>query len=328
MRSAAKSIFTFSTALAAISFAAAPAHAQLVGDDVVTALNTQLGYQGSSIEGGSVATSGDTVTISGATFNSGSEEAFTISELVLTGVQATGDGGYTIDTATVPSFTVNDSGTEFTVGDIQVTNYVIAPVSETDPIARSGLFDTMLVGPIAVSENGVLGFSMAGVELKVGPYAPGQVWTSSVVASDFELNPVVFDDAQTQAALSSLGYDTLTGDITMNATWAAESGALGIEDFLIDVDNAAGLEIDLGLGGYTMELVDAMQKINATAENDQAAGMAMLGLMQQLEITGAAITVSDASLTNKLLEFFGAQQGTDAEGMKAFAKGMLPLGLA
>ncbi|MEO1749986.1 MAG: hypothetical protein AAFR27_15475, partial [Pseudomonadota bacterium] len=47
-----------------------------------------------------------------------------------------------------------------------------------------------------------------------------------------------------------------------------------------------------------------------------------------LEIQGAAITVTDASLTNKLLEFFGQQQGTNADGMRAFAKGMLPLGLA
>jgi hypothetical protein len=57
-------------------------------------------------------------------------------------------------------------------------------------------------------------------------------------------------------------------------------------------------------------------------------GIAMLGMMQQLDINSASITIEDKSLTGRLIDYFGAQQGMNRESTIAFAKGMLPLGLA
>ncbi|MEL6201514.1 MAG: hypothetical protein AAFR39_04060 [Pseudomonadota bacterium] len=317
------------TVLAGISLSPNTALAQVVGNDVIAALNTQLSYQGGSLSGGSVSTNGDTVVVTGATLSLADEEdGFAISELTFSGVEADGSGGYNVATITMPAFEVNDSGTAAAIGGITITDYKIAAADETDPIVRSGLFKTMTTGPITVSEGGQQGFSIAGVAVEVGDYQPGATWTSSVAVTDFELDTSVLEDPQASQTMAALGYETLTGDITANGVWDAASGNMGFENFVLSVDDAAAIGLDFALGGYTVELVEAMQQINATAENDQAAGMAMLGLMQQLEIQGAAIKITDTSLTNKLLEFFGQQQGTNADGMRAFAKGMLPLGLA
>ncbi|MEM1378062.1 MAG: hypothetical protein AAGG69_11820 [Pseudomonadota bacterium] len=329
MKRATRKMLVITTAMTGLAVLSTSASAQIAGNEVVTALNAQLALGGASITGGNVATSGDSITITNATLTvSGEDEGVQISELKLEGIQETSGGGYTIATATVPPFEFSDSGTTATFGAVQITNYQIAAPDETDPILRSGLFDRFTMGPIAVNVGSQQAFSLAGMIMEIGDYTPGEVWTSSLVAQDFVVNAEAIDDAQTRAAIAAMGYDDLTGDISMNATWEGQSGALGIQDFVISVDDAASIGLDLALGGYTTDLVEAMQQINATTQDEQAASVAMLGLMQQLEIGGAAITITDASLTNKVLDFAGQQQGTNAEGMKAFAKGMLPLGLA
>ena len=322
-------ILAASTVMAGISLSTVSAQAQLVGDDVLAALNKQYSYQGINISGGEVSTSGDTVTITGATLTSADGDGdFALPDLVMEGVESDGNGGYTVATATAAGFEFEEDGTTISFGDLVVTGYTIASPDEADPILRSGLFESFTMGPIAVTNDGQTGFTAAGLNMIVGEYQSGQPWTSSMVLSDFVIDTAALDEPQAQQTMAALGYDSLTGDMTAKGLWDPATGLLSAEDFVISVDNAASIGLDFALGGYTVELVEAMQQINATAENDEAAGMAMLGLMQQLEIGGASITLTDASLTNKLLEFLGQQQGTNAEGMKAFAKGMLPLGLA
>ncbi|MEN0001498.1 MAG: hypothetical protein AAF940_11500 [Pseudomonadota bacterium] len=329
MKRARHSLFAVTTAMVCFGAALQPASAQIVGDELLAALNNQLSLQGVSITGGEVSTSGSSVTITNATMSmAGDDEPFTISEIRMDGVQPDGAGGYNVATATIPPFAVDDSGTVASFGGIQVTDYTIAGTQETDIVLRGGVFKTMTMGPIAVSEDGRQAFSIAGVAVEVDDYQPGQPWASSVAVSDFALDTTVLDDPNASRTMAALGYETLTGDVTANGSWFPETGQMLMEDFIISVDDAASIGLDLNLGGYTVELVEAMQQINAATQDEQAAGMAMLGLMQQIEIGGAAITLTDASLTNKLLEFFGQQQGTNADGMRAFAKGMLPLGLA
>ncbi|MEL6378071.1 MAG: hypothetical protein AAFQ04_12930, partial [Pseudomonadota bacterium] len=81
------------TVLAGISLSPNTALAQVVGNDVIAALNTQLSYQGGSLSGGSVSTNGDTVVVTGATLSLADEEdGFAISELTFSGVEADGSG--------------------------------------------------------------------------------------------------------------------------------------------------------------------------------------------------------------------------------------------
>jgi hypothetical protein len=54
----------------------------------------------------------------------------------------------------------------------------------------------------------------------------------------------------------------------------------------------------------------------------------MLGLMQQIEINAISIEIRDDSLTNRILDFVGEQQGMNRANVIAMAKGVLPIGLA
>ena len=96
------------------------------------------------------------------------------------------------------------------------------------------------------------------------------------------------------------------------------------------VDDAADLNLTMDIGGYTPELVGAMQDMQAqmAGQSEEQMGMAMLGLMQQLEINALAIEIDDNSLTNRILDFVAEQQGMNRQNVVAMAKGVLPLGLA
>jgi hypothetical protein len=63
-------------------------------------------------------------------------------------------------------------------------------------------------------------------------------------------------------------------------------------------------------------------------EANQAVGLAMLGLMQQLTINSASIRFDDASITKKALDYAGSQQGVTGDQLAQSLKGLVPMMMA
>ncbi|TIQ76407.1 MAG: hypothetical protein E5X44_33155, partial [Mesorhizobium sp.] len=57
-------------------------------------------------------------------------------------------------------------------------------------------------------------------------------------------------------------------------------------------------------------------------------GMAMLGVLQQLSFNSASIRFDDDSLTNKVLDYVGKQQGMSGKDVANQAKAVVPFGMA
>lgn len=79
----------------------------------------------------------------------------------------------------------------------------------------------------------------------------------------------------------------------------------------------------------------ALQEANKAAqanpnkeEANQAMGLAMLGLMQQLTFNSASIRFDDASITKKALDYAGSQQGVTGEQLAQSLKAMVPIMMA
>lgn len=102
----------------------------------------------------------------------------------------------------------------------------------------------------------------------------------------------------------------------------------------ITVDGAGTFGMTFSLGGYTAELVKSMQELQKKmaeapeGADNSAQGMAMLGLMQQLSFNSASIRFADDSLTNKVLDYVGKQQGMSGKDVANQAKAIVPFGLA
>jgi hypothetical protein len=100
------------------------------------------------------------------------------------------------------------------------------------------------------------------------------------------------------------------------------------------VNDAGTLGMTLDLAGYTPEFIKSLQDLQKQMAaqpggGDQSAqGMAMLGLMQQLTFNSASVKFTDASLTNKVLDYVAKMQGQKPSDIANMAKAMVPFGMA
>jgi hypothetical protein len=163
----------------------------------------------------------------------------------------------------------------------------------------------------------------------MSPYEPGATLEMEGTVKDFFIDFTKMPEPQAQATMAEIGYSQMSGRVTGTGTWNTDSGDLSFaEQFTLD--DAAELNIDFSIGGYTPQLIAALQEMQKNMENqsDEAMGFAMLGLMQQLEIDKISIELVDDSATNRLLDYAAKKQGTNREGVIAQAKGTLPFALA
>lgn len=319
-----------STAFVMVAALATPAWADINAAAVFEQLSTQVERQGLSIDAVSVSGQGDNVTLSGLTLIAvPGEEALELGDYVLENVSETEDGSYLVERIVIAPFEQSNDGIEIQFEGGEINNYLIAGADITDPIIRSGLMEKASLGSLTVSDAEGMIFSMDGATTSMSDYAPGETMTF-----DFDVNGMVADmgklpEPEARQTMAALGYEQLRGDVTSSGSWDTGSGRMVLDEMLYKVEDAADLNITFDIGGYTPELVGAMQDLQMQmVENPDAANMAMLGLAQQIEINAIAIELEDASLTNRILDFVGEQQGMSRQNVIAMAKGILPIGLA
>jgi hypothetical protein len=143
------------------------------------------------------------------------------------------------------------------------------------------------------------------------------------------------EDPQSKDAIEKLALQHIQGDITMKGAWELAPGTIDISEFAFDFTNIGKLNLGFKISGYTMAFVkslqDAMKQSEASAnkeESQQALGLAMLGLMQQLSFEAAQVRFEDASITKRALDYAGSQQNMSGKQMADSLKAMTPIMLA
>jgi len=322
--------FTATTA-AVLIFALAPhASAAVDGDAVFDALAAQMKKQGLELAAESVTVRGDDVSISNLTITvPGGDDGFQMEQVLLEDVADAGRGSYVIGRIAMPAFAQTREGWSVNFEGASIEGYYLAGPNAVDPIAAVGIYRAMNIGALQVGTNGNLIFELEGITSTMSPYEPGATLDMEGEVKDFFIDFSKFPDANVQRGMAEVGYPQLKGRMTATGTWNTESGDMTAQEKFI-LDDAAELNVDFAIGGYTGELIAAMQEMqkNMEGQSEEAMGFAMLGLMQQLEIGSIKIELVDDSATNRLLDFAAKKQGTNREGVVAMAKGTLPFALA
>jgi hypothetical protein len=308
------------------------AFAEINAQAVFDAFIRQATNQGFEITADSVTLQGsDNVVVSGLKIGvPGGDDGFELDSLLMEDVSEAGNGAYVIGSIAAPSFSQTKDGISFSFEGAVVEGYYVPGPDETDPIAKAGLYRQLSVGEIAVStESGAPIFTLDGITAEMNAYEPGKPLEVDAKVRDFMIDFTNVPEPQARAGMEELGYSKLRGRGTVSGVWDPDSGKLQVsEEF--QIDDAAELNIDVDLGGYTAELVAAMQQMQEQMkdQSEQAMGMAMLGLMQQMEINSISIELVDDSATGRVLDYVAKQQGTNRESLVAQAKGILPFALA
>lgn len=324
----------FTTGVAAITAAllsSSAAFAQIDGDAVFERLAAQMALQGIIIEADQIQTDGNDVIVAGLKAQMAPEtDAVPLGSHALENVSETEDGSYLVELVAISPFDYTEDGVTVNFEGGEINNYLIAGADVTDPVLRSGLFTSMDAGPLTVSDDDGTIFSMESAEVTSSNYEPGEVMTFTANANNMVGDMTRLPEVEARETMAALGYEELRGDFISSGSWDPATGQMIIDELTYSVEEAADLSISMDIGGYTTELVGALQDMQAQMadQSEEAMAMGMLGLMQQLEINAMAIELDDASLTNRILDFVAAQQGMDRPSIIAMAKGIVPMGLA
>ena len=313
----------------AILFSTA-AHAEVDAQKVADAVMAQFAGQGLPITITSAELSGANVTAKGVKVKwPEAPEAFDVGDVVLENVTEEGSG-YLIGRIAAPAIQKDEDGISLDFAGASLNNIHVAGPDEADPVKKLLMYESADVGAVKVSQGGAEVFRMEGAKATMGKYEPGQPIAFDAVISGLWGDLSKIPDPKTQEGLAAMGYSTVDGTITMNGSWNPTDGRLAITEGAYDFKDVGRLNMTVDITGYTPELIKALQDMNKNmaGQDESAKGLAMLGLIQQLNFNSMAIRFDDASLTGRILDYAAKQAGQDKAAITNQTKAMIPFMVA
>lgn len=320
---------------AALATLASPAFA-LDGADLLAKLNATYATSGVSISSSNVTADGSTVTLEGAELKAtGNETPIKLGTITMDGVEEDGDGGYKIETVSFQDVNVTEEETTVTAKDIALSGVSVPGKLVPGTLESLLMYESATAGPVSVTAKGKEVFSMSGMEANITRMDDDAGLEFDATMSDLKADLTGVEDAKTKDALDKLGIHSLDGKVSMSGSWELASGKLAVDEYAFDFKDVGRLNLTLTFSGYTLDFLKNLQEAMKTAESNPnkeeanaAMGMAMMGLVQQLTFNSASISFDDASITKKLLDYAGSEQGVTGDQMAQSLKGLVPIMIA
>ncbi|PRD45951.1 hypothetical protein C5748_02125 [Phyllobacterium phragmitis] len=302
------------------------------GNAVAERVKELYAAQGGQISYQSVETSGSTVVLKGASIRApgvaAQDKSFNVGDITLSDVSDAADGGYDIGQANVPDMTLPFEGTSISIKGMELENMHLAAEGSTDPLASILYYQKAEIDQITVNQAGNDIATLQDIVATISPYTAGSpinyTWDVDKIAIDLSKA----EPSKAKETLTALGYEKIDGRIDSKGSWSITDGRFKLDQFDLVMDEGGKLGMTFDIGGYTLDFIKGLQQAQATlADNpdSDAGGLAMLGLLQQLTVSGASVRFDDASLTNKVLDYFANQQGTERSVLVNQMKAVLPL---
>jgi hypothetical protein len=327
LRSTLRSLAVSGLVLAALPHAA---FAQST-EEVTERIRSLLDGQGLKLSWASVSETSDGIVLQGVTgAMEGLEGSAPIGDVTLAEIGQDGDT-ITVGTVSMPGYSRTNEGITVTLGDISISGLQLPPADAADAMSSIMLYDSADIGSIVVSADGR---EIASVNQLHGE-STGEddgsfAFGGSVEGFSADLSLV--EDPQSKAVIDALGYQTIQGSMELSGSWNPTDGRMMLDQYDIAVDQAGTIGMTLDISGYTPAFIEALRdlqsKAAASGGDDSAQNMAMLGLMQQINLHSASVRFDDDSLTDKVLAFVAGQQGAQPGDIKNQAKAILPFALA
>ncbi|PDS36280.1 hypothetical protein CO665_20530 [Rhizobium anhuiense] len=307
----------------------------LDGTDLLKKLNAAYAAQGGTIAAENIDIDGTTVTLKNVTVKPTGGESLPIGEVTLTGVEEDEDGGYYIEEAAFPDINKTEDGVTVTAQELTLGGISIPATAGGDTLDTMMLYESAHTGPLKVVKDGAEVFSVleSNMNLTLREDESGFAFDGAFKSMKADLTKT--QDAQSKDAIEKLALQHVQGDITMKGAWELAPGTIDISEFALDFTNVGKLNLGFKISGYTMAFMKSMQDAMKESEanpnkeqSQQALGLAMLGLMQQLSFEAAQVRFEDASITKRALDYAGSQQNMSGKQMADSLKAMTPIMLA
>ncbi|GEO84599.1 MULTISPECIES: hypothetical protein [Alphaproteobacteria] len=324
--------------LTGATFAALSSHAfALDGQDLLTKINAAYAAGSGVLKAEAIEVNGNDVVLKGTTFTATGphEKSVLLGNLNLQDVTEEADGAYHIDRIEFPEVNLTEEKNSVKIKDLYLAGVRVPGNTAGEGLASMMLYEEAHSGPLTVIADGKQVFSLeeASGTMALSDDESALSFDGSVTGIKADLTGV--EDAKSKDAIDALGLQTVTGEINVSGSWDPSSGTIDLDEYAIDLNHVGRLSLSFAFTGYTMDLVKQLQETARTMQADpnneqaqQAAGIAMFGLMQQMSFQSARISIEDAGITKRGLDYAGKQQGSSGEQMGQMVKGMLPILLA
>ncbi len=313
---------------------AGPAFA-LDGNDLLAKINKSLEIQGATIQAQSVAVDGANVKLTGAKVTaSGAAENFPIGTVTLEGVEEDA-GAYTIDKVIFPNVNASKEGSTVSISDISISGLSVPADASTGSFDSLMVYDEAHAGPMSVSVDNKPVFSVAEANVTTSLAEDNSGLDFDLNLKDVKADLSVIEDPKSREMVSDLGLTSLNGKVLVSGSWTQNDGTIDVKEYSVDFDKVGRLNLAFSLSGYTLDFIRSAQETAKAMganpdkqEAQQAANLAMLGLMQRLTFNSAQIRFEDDGITQRALSYAGKTQGTTGAQMAQMVKAMTPLMLA
>ncbi|PDS80104.1 hypothetical protein [Rhizobium sp. L43] len=307
----------------------------LDGTELLKKINAAYAAQGGTISAEAVDIDGTTVTLKNVTVKPTAGESLPIGEVTLSGVEEDEDGGYYIEEAAFPDINKTQDGVTVTAEGLTLGGISVPATAGGDTLDTMMLYETAHTGPLKVVKDGAEVFSLLESDMNLTLREDESGFDFDGAFKSMKADLTKAEDPQSKDAIEKLALQHVQGDITMKGAWELAPGTIDISEFAFDFTNIGKLNLGFKISGYTMAFMKSMQDAMKESEanpnkeqSQQALGLAMLGLMQQLSFEAAQVRFEDASITKRALDYAGSQQNMSGKQMADSLKTMTPIMLA
>lgn len=254
-------------------------------------------------------------------------------EVVVPAIEIAGvqqiDIGWKLGSLEMPSYSMSDSERSFYVNNVRAEGVLVPAEGQKLPYGGMTAYQNVSVSEIGLDIKGAEVLRMNDFHVEMTSPEDGSPLEYSGALEALSIDFTTMPDPQTRGILEALGYLKMEGFLEMGGSWNPADGQLDMSQFDLTVNDAGTLGFALSLGGYTTAFLEQLQAMQTQLTSNpggdnSAAGMAMLGLMQQLTFNSASISFFDDTLTSKVIGFVASMQGVDPVVITNQAKGMVP----
>lgn len=286
--------------------------------------------QGGELSFANVQASGSDIVLQGTKIKlpTVGEKETAIGDVTLQNVQDAPDGGYSIEQVTVPDLTLageTDKNDKAEMKGLAMQNVHIPSEKAKGPLDSMVMYDKLKIDEILFGTPGKDGATVKGFDLSLDTTNKaekiGYVWNIASINATFEKDG--------KNPLAPLDMNTFNGSLTSKGSWSPASGDTSLDQMELEAKELGKINITGSLGGYDLAFLEAVQKTQenmskADADKD-AAGLAILGLAEQLNLKSLSIRFDNDTLTQKVLDYYAKQQGADGKQLGEQMKMMVPL---
>lgn len=262
----------------------------------------------------SAAKTGDNIEITGLTLvSSDSGDKIRFERTVIESPSEGGEGVFQSPRISVENGTISGKGTG-SVASAMLTDATILDVAQADPdnFGRSLLFSHAEASGIVLDPEDQDGqVSVSRVSVDAMNWVQNEPQDVSGSVEDMTISESTFAKADFKP--SALGYGDLVFDINFDVSRDPETQMMDVRDFTVAMQDGGSLTVTGEIG----KVPDP-----AAFRKAERASVAMM------EIQDLTLTIKDASLTGKILDFQAGKQGITREQYAQQIAGALPFLLA